>query len=125
MGFRKDDLEAIVMSAFDRNAGWLRNLEAPTAEVVVGALCFAAAHRVLDEEEATGVIAGYQKAQPAHRTRHPRGVEPPLGLALPRVGERSPPARRLAAAHLVPAAIIKRQTLQREHHRPADRKLSR
>ncbi len=50
------------MSAFGRNADWLRNIEAaPGPEVVIGSHRFAAVHRVLDADEATGVIAGYER----------------------------------------------------------------
>jgi len=61
MEYRKQGPEAIVMSAFGRDADWLRNIEAATgAEVVIGSHKFTAAHRVLDLDEATGVIAGYE-----------------------------------------------------------------
>jgi deazaflavin-dependent oxidoreductase (nitroreductase family) len=60
--YRKEGPEAVVMSAFGRNADWLRNIEAtPAPEVVIGSRCFAAAHRFLDEEEAVKVITGYEQ----------------------------------------------------------------
>jgi hypothetical protein len=50
------------MSAFGRNADWLRNIEArPGPEVVIGSQYFAATHRFLDEEEAIRVITGYER----------------------------------------------------------------
>ena len=50
------------MSAFGRDADWLRNIEAATgAEVVIGSHKFTAAHRVLDAEEAADVIARYER----------------------------------------------------------------
>jgi deazaflavin-dependent oxidoreductase (nitroreductase family) len=61
MEYRKDGPEAVVMSAFGRNADWLRNIEAtPNPKVVIGSQSFVAAHRFLDEEEAVQVIAGYE-----------------------------------------------------------------
>ena len=62
MEYRKDGPEAVVMSAFGRNADWLRNIEAtPNPEVVIGSQRFIAAHRFLDEQEAVQVIAGYEQ----------------------------------------------------------------
>jgi hypothetical protein len=50
------------MSAFGRNADWLRNIEAtPGPEVVIGSQHFVAAHRFLDEEEAMRVLTGYER----------------------------------------------------------------
>ena len=49
------------MSAFGRNADWLRNIEAiPGPEVVLGAQRFIACHRFLDEDEAVKAMAGYE-----------------------------------------------------------------
>ncbi|MGB9646449.1 MAG: nitroreductase family deazaflavin-dependent oxidoreductase [Stellaceae bacterium] len=60
--YRKEGPEAVVMSAFGRNADWLRNIEAtPRPEVLIGSQHFVAAHRFLDEEEAMRVISGYQR----------------------------------------------------------------
>jgi deazaflavin-dependent oxidoreductase (nitroreductase family) len=60
--YRKDGPEAVVLSAFGRNADWLRNIEAtPGPEVVIGSQRFTAAHRFLDEEEAVRVITGYEQ----------------------------------------------------------------
>ena len=61
MEYREKGPEAVVMSAWGRNADWLRNIEAvPVAEVVVGTR-FAAAHRLLAIDEASRVVAGYQR----------------------------------------------------------------
>lgn len=60
--YRKEGPEAVVMSAFGRNADWLRDIETtPGPEVVVGSQRFIAAHRFLDEEEAVRVITGYEQ----------------------------------------------------------------
>jgi deazaflavin-dependent oxidoreductase (nitroreductase family) len=60
--YRKAGSEAIVMSAFGRNADWLRNIEAtPGPEVVIGREHFTAAHRLLEEQEAMRVFAGYER----------------------------------------------------------------
>jgi deazaflavin-dependent oxidoreductase (nitroreductase family) len=62
MEYRKEGPEAVVMSAFGRNADWLRNIEAtPGTEVVIGSQHFVAARRFLDEEEAIRVITGYER----------------------------------------------------------------
>ena len=50
------------MSAFGPAADWLRNVETtPNPEVVIGSQRFIAAYRILDEEEAVRVIAGYEQ----------------------------------------------------------------
>jgi deazaflavin-dependent oxidoreductase (nitroreductase family) len=60
--YRKEGPEAVVMSAFGRNADWLRNIETTTGpEVVIGSQHFIAAHRFLDAEEAISVIASYER----------------------------------------------------------------
>jgi hypothetical protein len=47
------------MSAFGRNADWLRNIEATQGpEVVIGSQSFVAAHRFLAEEEALAAVTG-------------------------------------------------------------------
>jgi len=62
MEYRREGPEAVVMSAFGRNADWLRNIEAiPNPRVVIGSQSFIAAHRFLDEEEAVQAIAGYEQ----------------------------------------------------------------
>ena len=60
--YRKEGPEAVVISAFGPNADWLRNIEAtPGAEVVIGSQRFPAAHRILDQQEAVQVLAGYEQ----------------------------------------------------------------
>jgi len=60
--YRKEGPEAVVMSAFGPVADWLRNVETiPNPEVVIGSQRFIAAYRVLDEEEAVGVITRYEQ----------------------------------------------------------------
>jgi deazaflavin-dependent oxidoreductase (nitroreductase family) len=62
MEYRKEGPEAVVMSAFGRNADWLRNIEAaPGPEVVIASQHFVAAHRFLDEGEALRVMTGYER----------------------------------------------------------------
>ena len=61
MEFRKEGPEAVVMSAFGRNADWLRNIEAtPSPLVVIGSRRFIASYRFLDEEDAMRVVASYE-----------------------------------------------------------------
>ena len=56
-----DSGEIVVMSGWGRTADWFRNVEAGGAtEIVIGRRRFVAAHRVLDEVEAAGVLAGYE-----------------------------------------------------------------
>jgi deazaflavin-dependent oxidoreductase (nitroreductase family) len=70
--------EAVVMSAFGRDADWLRNIEAhPGPRVEVGSLRFVADHRILDTEEAIAVLAGYE--------RRNRFAAPIIRLALSRL----------------------------------------
>lgn len=60
--YRPAGSEAVVISAFGRNAGWLRNLEAdPEPEVVIGRQRFVAVHRILDADEAVSVVRGYEQ----------------------------------------------------------------
>ena len=62
MEYRKEGPEAVVMSAFGRNADWLRNIEAtPGPGVVIGLQHFVAGHRFLDTEEAMSVITSYER----------------------------------------------------------------
>ena len=62
MEYRRDQREFIVMSAFGRNAGWLRNIEATRyAEVAVGRERFTATHRILGMDDAMRVVAGYER----------------------------------------------------------------
>ena len=60
--YRPKGPEAVVISAFGPNANWLRNIAAnPNPEVVIGSRHFIAAHRVLDQDEAAQVLAGYER----------------------------------------------------------------
>ncbi len=60
--YRRQGPEMVVVSAYGRGADWLRNIEAtPRAEVVIGRDHFAAAHRILGDEEAIRVISGYER----------------------------------------------------------------
>lgn len=62
MQFRAMASEAIVMSAWGRDADWLRNIEAtPGPQVVIGSRRFIAAYRMLGAEEAAEVIAFYER----------------------------------------------------------------
>lgn len=62
MEYRAGGPEAVVMSGWGPNADWLRNIQAtPSPEVVIGSRRFAAAHRVLGDEEAMGVVKGYEQ----------------------------------------------------------------
>lgn len=61
MVFRPDVREAVVMSGFGRGADWLRNIEAnDEARVTIGTRSFAAAHRILNADEAVAVITDYE-----------------------------------------------------------------
>jgi len=62
MEYREDGPEAVVMSGFGRGSAWLRNIEARDGEEVdVGRRHFVACHRFLEEKEAVGVLAGYER----------------------------------------------------------------
>jgi len=62
MEYRPSGPEFIVMCACGFRADWLRNIAAtPGAEIVSGPDRFTAAFRVLDEDEAVSVIAGYER----------------------------------------------------------------
>ena len=62
MEYRKEGPEAIVMSGFGPDANWLRNIQAsPIFEVAIGSQRFSAAYRILGEDEAIGVITGYER----------------------------------------------------------------
>lgn len=55
----------VVVAGLGAGADWFRNIQArPPVEVVVGRRRFPAEHRVLGEDEAVAVIAGYE-----HRNR--------------------------------------------------------
>jgi len=60
--YRKQGPEAVVVSAFGRDADWLRNITAkPDEEVTIGSQHFAASHRVLGEQEAMRVLGEYER----------------------------------------------------------------
>jgi len=60
--YRKEGPEAVVVNGFGPNSDWVRNIEAkPDEEVTVALQHFIAAHRFLDEGEATRVIRGYER----------------------------------------------------------------
>jgi len=101
MEYRKEGPEAVVMSAFGRDADWLRNIEATSApQVVIGSQRFVAAHRFLDEEEAMRVITGYERRN-WFIAPIIRGIEPSSRLAVRWFRRCSPPARGAAAAYRV------------------------
>ncbi len=61
IAFRQASFEMIVLSGFGPDAAWLRNIEAvPDFEVIIGSRRLTAIHRILDQDEATKVIAGYE-----------------------------------------------------------------
>ncbi|MFC5688845.1 nitroreductase family deazaflavin-dependent oxidoreductase [Amycolatopsis mediterranei] len=60
-----NDDEYVVVAGLGAGADWFRNIQArPPVEVIVGRCRFPAEHRVLGEDEAVAVIAGYE-----HRNR--------------------------------------------------------
>jgi deazaflavin-dependent oxidoreductase (nitroreductase family) len=62
MEYREAGPEVVVMSAFGRNADWLRNIEVtPSPEVVIGRQRFVATYRLLDVEEAVSVVELYEQ----------------------------------------------------------------
>lgn len=57
--------EMIAMSAFGRNANWLRNIQAnPDIHITTGRRTFAATYRTLTQAEAVAIMAEYE-----HRNR--------------------------------------------------------
>jgi deazaflavin-dependent oxidoreductase (nitroreductase family) len=63
MEFRDADCEAVVMSAWGRNADWLCNIEETPdcPQIVIGSKRFTATYRILGVDEAFKVIAGYEQ----------------------------------------------------------------
>ncbi len=62
MEYHREEREAIVMSGFGRNAGWLLNIQAsPNPQVTIGREHFTACFRFLDEDEAAGVLERYER----------------------------------------------------------------
>jgi deazaflavin-dependent oxidoreductase (nitroreductase family) len=63
--YRTNGPEIVVVSAYGRAADWLCNVQATQeAKIVIGRNHFAAAHRILGEQEAVRVIKDYE-----HRNR--------------------------------------------------------
>jgi deazaflavin-dependent oxidoreductase (nitroreductase family) len=58
--YRPAGPEIVVMSGFSRHPSWLKNIEARPGEVMIGGDHFVAAHRILDAEEAAGVLSRYE-----------------------------------------------------------------
>ncbi len=78
MEYRPTGPEIVVMSGFGRDSDWLRNINAGTGEeVVIGRDHFGATHRILDTEEAVGVVTRYE-----HRNRF---ISPIVRFALSRL----------------------------------------
>lgn len=62
MEYREPGPEAVVMSAFGRNADWVRNIKVTlNPEVIIGRQQFVAAYRLLDIEEAISVVERYEQ----------------------------------------------------------------
>lgn len=62
MEYRPESAEAIVMSGFGRDSNWLLNISAnPNEEIQLGSRHFRATHRLLGEQEAIAVLAGYER----------------------------------------------------------------
>jgi deazaflavin-dependent oxidoreductase (nitroreductase family) len=58
------DGEVVVMAGLGRTADWFRNIQAhPAVEVAVGRDRFRPVHRVLGEDEAVAVLAGYERRE--------------------------------------------------------------
>jgi deazaflavin-dependent oxidoreductase (nitroreductase family) len=54
--------EIIVISGFGPSADWFRNLQAaPAVEIAIARRRFRPQHRIIDEAEAAGVLAGYER----------------------------------------------------------------
>jgi deazaflavin-dependent oxidoreductase (nitroreductase family) len=54
--------EVVVIAALGSSADWYRNVQAhPATEVAIGRHRFRSVHRVLDEREATAVLADYER----------------------------------------------------------------
>ena len=62
MEYRDESAEAVVMSGFGKQSNWLKNIEAnQQAKILIGSDCFAANYRLLGEDEAACVVAGYMR----------------------------------------------------------------
>ena len=59
---RTDDDEVVVVAGFGHSADWFRNISAlPPVEVAIGRDRFRPTARVLPDEEAAAVLAGYER----------------------------------------------------------------
>jgi deazaflavin-dependent oxidoreductase (nitroreductase family) len=62
VGSVRETGEIIVISGFGPSADWFRNLQAaPAAEIAIGRRRFRPQHRIIDETEASGVLADYER----------------------------------------------------------------
>ena len=62
VGSDRETEEITVMSGFGPSADWFRNLQAaPAVEVAIGRRRFRPQHRILEETEASRVLAGYER----------------------------------------------------------------
>lgn len=62
MEYRPQSGEAVVMSGFGRDSNWLLNISAnANEEIQLGSHHFRATHRILGEDEAIAVLAGYER----------------------------------------------------------------
>ena len=86
------------MSACGRNGDWLRNLERTPSclQIVIGSKRFSATYRVLGTDEATRILAGYERR---HRLTHPI-IRAGLSWLLSWHYDGSEQARRRAAAQV-------------------------
>jgi deazaflavin-dependent oxidoreductase (nitroreductase family) len=62
VGSEHETEEIMVMSGFGPSADWFRNLQAaPAVEIAIGRRRFRPQHRILEETEAAGALAGYER----------------------------------------------------------------
>lgn len=62
MKYRPGGSELVVMSAFGSRADWFLNIAAgPRPQVTIGPRRFVADYRILDQDEAAAMIAGYER----------------------------------------------------------------
>jgi deazaflavin-dependent oxidoreductase (nitroreductase family) len=75
--YRPELSEAIVLSAWGPNSGWLLNLRTQgPLEIIIGSQRFAGAYRFLGRDEAAAALLGYQ--------RRNRWIAPPIRFGLGR-----------------------------------------
>jgi deazaflavin-dependent oxidoreductase (nitroreductase family) len=93
--------EAVICSAWDREADWIRNIRAhPALQVQIGRQSFIPEQRFLSQDESLAVLAGVPASAPAQVTSDRIGSglgRPRLGCCRPRV--RQHPAIRLPAPY--------------------------